>query len=233
MRDRIYVFDLDDTLYLERDYVRSGFRHVGQVAADRYGAQGVFEYAWQLFENGIRGDTFDRIVAEFGLPAGAVREFVDEYRDHAPDIELEPDAAEFLGNLPADCAGTGIITDGYAAGQWKKIEALGLNGMIDAIVVTGDHGAAWTKPSELPYRKIEDSWPGQDLGFIYFGDNPRKDFDSPLRLGWEAFRVRREDGLHHDFPHDFENVPVIRRFPGNAGLGTWRVRRSRIDEVIE
>ena len=44
------MLDVDDTLYLERDYVRSGFRAVGQWAAE---ASSVWtespSSAWQLF----------------------------------------------------------------------------------------------------------------------------------------------------------------------------------------
>jgi len=55
----VVVFDLDDTLYLERDYVRSGFRAVDAWLASR-GILGFFGEAWANFENGLRGKAFDR-----------------------------------------------------------------------------------------------------------------------------------------------------------------------------
>ncbi|MDQ0644572.1 HAD family hydrolase [Microbacterium murale] len=197
MGDRVYVFDLDDTLYLERDYVRSGFMHIGDVSRDRYGIDGIGEHAWSLFERGTRGNTFDLVAAHFALPTDATRVFIEEYRNHDPAIELQPDALSYLQNLPDDAVGTGVITDGHAEGQWRKLHALGIDDVLDNIVVTGEHGQGWTKPSENAFRLIESRFPGPGIEFVYFGDNPMKDFNAPHQLGWRTVRVRRPLGLHY------------------------------------
>ena len=61
------VFDLDDTLYLERDYVRSGFQAVAGIVSREMGhAPGeIFESLCGMFERGVRGDTFDRLLQEY------------------------------------------------------------------------------------------------------------------------------------------------------------------------
>lgn len=197
MTDRVYVFDLDDTLYLERDYIRSGFVHIGEIAQSRYGTGGVAEHAWSLFEQGTRGNTFDLITAHFSLPSEATRVFIEEYRNHDPAIALQPDAVSYLRNLPDDAVGTGVITDGYAAGQRRKLHALKLDDVFDNIIVTGEHGAGWTKPSANAFRLIEASFPDPGIEFIYYGDNPMKDFDAPHQLGWRTVRVRRPLSLHY------------------------------------
>ena len=46
---RVAVFDVDDTLYLERDYVRSGFHAVATWAEETLDVTGVFDTAWGLF----------------------------------------------------------------------------------------------------------------------------------------------------------------------------------------
>lgn len=197
MPDRVFVFDLDDTLYLERDYVRSGFRHIGQVVEATYEVSGVADYAWGLFESGVRGNTFDRVIAHFGLPKAALPLLVAEYREHDPALRLQVDAQTFLQNLPSDVVGTGLITDGYAAGQWRKLRALGLTDSLDQVVVTGEHGSDWTKPSERAFRHVQERYPQRGIEFVYFADNPAKDFHAPLSLGWRAVRVRRPLGLHY------------------------------------
>lgn len=198
MSRKVLVFDLDDTLYLERDYVRSGFECVGQSLRDRYGISGAGLYAWKLFKEGVRGDTFNRIAAKFELPQESVQLMVSIYREHEPMIALEPDAEKFLDDLEPDVIGTGIITDGFAAGQWKKVRALGLDQIVDHIIVTGDHGREWTKPSRKPFERIESSFPAGGVEFTYFGDNPMKDFEAPRELGWRTVRVRRPPGLHFE-----------------------------------
>ncbi|ADG73676.1 Haloacid dehalogenase domain protein hydrolase [Cellulomonas flavigena DSM 20109] len=207
MTDLVLVFDLDDTLFLERDYVRSGFMHVGRVVESQYGVPGFGARAWQSFEAGVRGRTFDQVASELGLPPEAVPDLVAAYRDHEPDIALAPDAAEYLANLPAGTVHTGIVTDGYGPGQRRKLEALGLERLVDTVVVTAEHGPAWHKPSELAFRHIVAESGGRDARFVYFGDNPTKDFQGPASLGWINVRVRRPGGLHHAV-HD--QIPVDR-----------------------
>src|SRR5205807_1228176 len=90
----VVVLDIDDTLYLERDYARSGFRAVEVAAA----IPGFADVAWQLFLDGVRGDTFDRALRALDqVPEpGRVAELVTIYRAHEPTIELARDAAAFL-----------------------------------------------------------------------------------------------------------------------------------------
>ena len=59
---RCVVLDIDDTLYLERDYVRSGFEAVGQAL----GEQEFGPTAWRVFLEGGRGDTFNQTFSRLG-----------------------------------------------------------------------------------------------------------------------------------------------------------------------
>lgn len=217
MAERVYVFDLDDTLYLERDYVRSGFAHIGDVARESYAVDGVGDHAWSLFEQGIRGNTFDLLVTHFSLPAEASRHFIDEYRGHTPKIDLQPDARAFLRDLPDDAIGTGVITDGHAEGQWRKLRALGLDELLDNIVVTGDRGSEWTKPSPHAFRLIESRFNRRGVEFVYFGDNPAKDFNAPRDMGWRTVRVRRPLSLHYAVDDMIPVDETISEFPADSG----------------
>lgn len=222
MPDRVYVFDLDDTLYLERDYVRSGFSHIGQVVREMYGVPGAGDLAWSLFERGVRGNTFDLVAERLELPGGTARILVDEYRDHEPAITLQDDASVFLRNLPDDLVGTGMITDGLASAQRRKIRALNLDVALDNIIVTGEHGEDWTKPSQHAFRVIESRFPRRGIEFVYFGDNPKKDFDAPRALGWHTVRVRRPLSLHNAVDDRIVVDATIAEFPSAvAAQGGW------------
>lgn len=194
MADVVHVFDLDDTLYLEREYVRSGFAHINRVAKSLYGIDALGDRAWELFESGIRRRTFDLLAEEYELPRSSVSLMIDEYRHHRPTIALEPDAVQYLELL--DRASVAIITDGHARSQWEKIRALRLDQYVHHVVVTADHGPTWTKPSERAFTLVASRFPsGSKL--TYYADNPAKDFQAPLTLGWDIVRVRRPLGLHH------------------------------------
>lgn len=193
------VLDVDDTLYLERDYVRSGFRAVSEHVRVGCGISGFFEQAWALYESGVRGSTFDILRRESPALAAAIStgDMVAIYRAHEPAITLEADAEEFLNTVHGR-VNLGIVTDGPANSQWNKVNALGLSRWVDQIVVTGDRGAGWSKPSPRAFRYLQDFFSAGPERCVYLGDNPTKDFVGPGLLGWETVRVRRGDGLHAD-----------------------------------
>ncbi|TMA51722.1 MAG: ATP-grasp domain-containing protein, partial [Deltaproteobacteria bacterium] len=95
---RVVVFDLDDTLFPERDYVRSGFAALEDEVRRVFGASAFGAVAWELFEAGVRGRIIDAALARLGLPADAatVGSLVDCYRRHRPSIGLYPDVAPVM-----------------------------------------------------------------------------------------------------------------------------------------
>src|SRR5687767_11790302 len=101
MNEACVVFDIDDTLYLEREYVRSGFRAVGNWARARLGIPDFAERSWRLFELGVRGSIFDDVLTESGVKPepSLVRVLVGVYRGHEPSIAMLPDAADTVSRL--------------------------------------------------------------------------------------------------------------------------------------
>ncbi|MGH9118455.1 MAG: HAD family hydrolase, partial [Acidimicrobiales bacterium] len=93
---RVVVFDIDDTLYLERDYVRSGFAAVGALVGDRLGVPDFADRAWTAFLHGTRRTIFDDTLVACGLDPepDLVGELVERYRTHEPAISLLPDAVD-------------------------------------------------------------------------------------------------------------------------------------------
>src|SRR5687767_11724875 len=111
MSVRCVVFDIDDTLYLERDYVKSGFLAVDAFLRGR-GLEGFFERAWEAFRGGLRRTIFDETLAAMGQPAQPelVAEMIQAYRSHVPNLTLLPDAAECVNRLHGHVA-LAAITD--------------------------------------------------------------------------------------------------------------------------
>jgi putative hydrolase of the HAD superfamily len=214
------VFDLDDTLYMERDYVRSGFDAVDTWCLERMGMRGIKTRAQSLFDQGRRGDIFDAVLTKQGFShdPGKVAAMVQVYREHAPVIELLPDAAECLKRLLGRVH-MGLLTDGNSATQWAKIDALSLRDCFDAIAVTGDWGAEFFKPHLRGYVYMEARFQACCDRYVYVADNPAKDFSAPHALGWNAVRVRRPGGFHEgrECPDEFgcfevsslESLPAV------------------------
>lgn len=199
---------MDDTLYLERDYVRSGFRVVGDWCRSELAVDGVADHAWELFLQGRRRTTLTDALTDLGVDVDAqIRSrILDLYRAHSPGICLLPDATKFIAQHAASVR-LGVITDGPAQSQRAKCHSLGLFSVVTPVVITDELGTS--KPDLAVYRLIEDEWqlPGSDL--VYVADNPDKDFIAPLQLGWQCLRVRREESLHESLPSP-RGVPEVK-----------------------
>jgi putative hydrolase of the HAD superfamily len=197
MNCRAVVFDIDDTLYLEREYVRSGFRAVGDYAAERLGIEGFQDTAWALFNGGARGTVFDVALEQLAVePAPAiVSDLVSVYRAHDPAIELLPDARRTLASLRGQLF-TGVISDGPLAAQQRKVEALGLEALVNAIILTDAWGRAFWKPHPRAFHTMAELAGCAAPQCAYVADNPAKDFQAPRALGWRTVRVRLPGGLH-------------------------------------
>ena len=191
------VVDVDDTLYLEREYVRSGFRAVDVWCVEQLNVSGVGERAWNLFEQGVRGTTLTDAAIDAGIVLDRVlkERLVQIYREHEPDILMLVDASSLISQI-RDRAQIAVITDGPRESQRAKCRALGLFDIADPVVITAEHGLR--KPDPEVFRIVERQWSMRTDQLIYIADNPKKDFLAPLALGWHCIRVRRKGSLHED-----------------------------------
>lgn len=192
------VFDLDDTLYPERDFVRSGFSAVARWLNEQRGIQGFAAIAWRLFESGRRGRIFDETLEALGHATDPrlVPTLVDVYRSHAPQLTLFPDAEWALRTFSSQ-AKLGLLTDGYAYTQRNKVAALGIARQFAKIVFTDDLGREHWKPSPTPFHEVAASLACPPARCVYVADNPLKDFVAPNRLGWLTVHLQRGTGEYH------------------------------------
>jgi putative hydrolase of the HAD superfamily len=197
---RAVVFDVDDTLYLERDYVQSGFAAVGRWAASALDITGFADAAWGAFECGRRGDVFDLVLESNGFVAAHhVPLMVELYRAHVPSIGLEPDARECLDALDGRAL-LAIVTDGPSRSQRAKLAALGMTDRAEVVVLTDELGPGHAKPDPLAFEMVESRLGLAGSRCTYVADNPTKDFAAPRALGWRTVRIRRSGGLHTHLP---------------------------------
>jgi putative hydrolase of the HAD superfamily len=196
----ITVFDMDDTLFAERDYALSGLAAIGGHLASRYGHADATQQLIEAFEQGDRHLVFNAVLPQLGLPLSLIPELVARYREHIPVLQFYPDALACIERCRTwgDLA---LITDGPAICQRRKVEALGLRDLLDLVIITDDGGREAWKPSESAYRKVMSHFGVQGQDCCYIGDNSKKDFLAPNRLGWTTICVSREGRFYtHDPP---------------------------------
>ncbi len=193
------VLDLDDTIYLEREYVQSGFRAVAEYLEEEgvTSADAIFDSLWGHFSRGGRGDAFDRLMEQFDIASdtASVNTLVSLYRDHDPRIGLaEPGPFSELLNAPVVLA---LISDGWLDTQKAKLRALDLDDSFSAVVFTDQWGRDYWKPHHRAFERVE-----RDLGLdgkalAYVADNPAKDFIAPNQREWLTVRLRLPGQLHY------------------------------------
>src|SRR5258708_29840124 len=221
MPELCVVIDLDDTLYLERDYVRSGFEHVGIYEEKELGIPNFAECAWSLFQAGHRGNTFDKILREQKIERerSKVERLISLYRSHSPDIHLLPDALLCINALQEKVR-LAIISDGPLEAQRNKITALHLDEWFNPVLLTEELGRGYAKPCASAFRLVQEKFGFDASHFCYVADNPAKDFIAPRELGWKTIRVRRREGLHAEVEVAGEWAAEV-ELSELGGLPTW------------
>lgn len=191
----VLVFDLDDTLFPEHQFVLSGFQVVSNWVATKYSISGFFEVAWQLFKEGIRNQIFNLTLEKLRVEYEScmIQELVQIYRQHQPIISLHEDARWAI-NYFRKSKQLGMITDGYLLAQQNKVKALEIEASFDVIIYSDLYGRENWKPSSVPYQKIMQSLRCRGKECVYVADNPRKDFVTAKILDWMTVQICREGG---------------------------------------
>jgi putative hydrolase of the HAD superfamily len=186
------LLDLDDTLYDEADYVRSGLAVVAERIAGLSGhaPAAVLETLVAVERRDGRGKVFDTTLRALGVAGDPtlVRRLVTAYRMHRPEIDLEPDVRRLLTRLGARHR-LAIVTDGLPSMQRRKIAALDLEPAVDAVVYTWELRAP--KPNPAGFLLALDRLGVAPDCAVVVGDNPGHDVAAARAIGARSIRVRR------------------------------------------
>jgi putative hydrolase of the HAD superfamily len=197
-RFKAVIFDLDDTLYPERQFVMGGFAAAARWIAGRAGCSpdGCERELACLFDRGERTRTFDAWLNKAGLPSSYSTGMVEAYREHMPSLTLYADAAEAIESCHREDLATGLVSDGYLDVQRRKVAALGLSELLKTVVLSDEFGRAHWKPAPTPYLAAVERLGILPGDAVYVGDNPKKDFAGARRAGLKSVRVRRMNGMY-------------------------------------
>ena len=189
------VFDLDDTLYSERDFVLSGFQAVADWGSVNLGISKEIGYSTlaNLYYQGVRNNTFNQWLEIHDVqPAAIVPKLLDVYRQHLPKISPFTDSVNLLKTI-ADSYKIGLVSDGYLSVQQQKWTALGLDPFFDAVVFSDSLGRSNWKPSTAPFESVLAQLETIPAESVYIGDNPLKDFLGARQLGMYTIQVEHPE----------------------------------------
>lgn len=208
---RAVVFDLDDTLYPEWEFVAGGLRAAAEWASARSGLEShvVESELTALARGGPRGKTFDLWLSQRSLPEAWRTDLVGAYRAHRPHLQMYADARRALERLKRKYK-VGLVTEGDAGAQRAKLAALGVEERFGAVVILGREEAALWKPNPEPFRRCLAALGVRPAEAAYVGDNPSKDFRGAREIGMRTVRVRRHGGVYADLePATEQDAPDV------------------------
>lgn len=184
---QLFLVDMDDTLFEERNFVLSGFRAVAGMLGQRGFNR---ETVWQHLINRFEAQGRDRIFNDLFDALGEkevetwVAVCVHTYREHEPEIALYPGVESVLSHLRRQ-GEVIIVTDGLPAVQKRKYLALQLDTLSDRLICCWERNAPKPDPASL----VGVVAPGQ-ADAILIGDDPVRDLPLAAALEIDAIRVR-------------------------------------------
>jgi len=202
------IFDLDDTLYPEEEFVMSGFNSVAKYLAKKYNLSSlkIFNILKSDFKSGIRGRNFTLLLKKLNLPITELKKAIIIYRNHQPKIRLYPDVQKILEYLSKNKKiKLGMISDGIVKTQKNKISALKIRKYFKVILLSDRLGVNCRKPDTKPFSVVLNKLGVKPEEAIYIADNPQKDFIGAKKLGIFTVRIKRKDGLYNQVKINNQN----------------------------
>lgn len=173
MEKKTLVFDLDDTLVKEIDYLKSAFAAIAEHL-DRDNPDLFHEmFGWYKGKQDVFGNLESR------YEHAVKQQLKDFYRNHVPNFDPISENRDLLIELKNDGHYLGLITDGFSITQRNKIRALDIDYLFDLIIVSEEFGSS--KPDKRNFEVFSQFDTKQHF---YISDNVNKDFIAPNQLGW-------------------------------------------------
>lgn len=191
---RAIVFDLDDTLYPENEYVLSGFETVANVIEKKYNICAAKNKLIKLYQQDIK-NVYNRLLESENIVYSDedIKRLVDTYRENKPaSLKTYSGVDEMLKALKMRGYLLGIITDGRERQQNAKLDALNIRQYFDEIIISDSLGGEeFRKPDERVFLLMAQRLGVKPGEMVYVGDNPLKDFAIYAKLPIKTIQIKK------------------------------------------
>lgn len=223
LSNMVIVFDLDDTLYDESSFVRSGFDAVADYLQEVFSipSEDSLIYMLERLSKG-RGHIFDDLLMKnviFSIKN--VKRCLSVYREHKPKINLYKEAIDCLDRFRK--YPIYVVTDGNKQVQHNKLNSLDLCNKVEFCYLTHRYGKDKAKPSPYCFFKICERENVGPCNVVYVGDNPSKDFVGIKPFGFKTVRVLKGK---------YKTIEMDRKFEADNRINSLaQLDQSMIDGI--
>lgn len=199
---KVVLFDLDDTLYLERDYVYSGYKVIANFIGEKYNLLSdnlyfkMIELSKESYSN-----VFNRLFNFYDIKIdnNELKKIIGIYKNHFPNIKLCKDSEKAINILLEKGIRLGLITDGDSIQQRNKINALKIEKYFEKIIITDElaPNREFWKPNKKAFEIMVDFFKEEPRNMLYIGDNLNKDPFGALEVGINFKQIRRKDSISY------------------------------------
>lgn len=213
----IIVFDMDDTLYPEIEFVKSALFSVaeflGEVMKTEYGP--IHQELIEILQQSGRGEVFNIFLKRHQIYSKKlVTRCVSVYRRTKPNINLNASVKSLLTSLSSHSLY--LLSDGNKSVQQNKVEALNLEPYFKKIFLSHRYGLRHSKPSSHCLELIAKQEHVELKDLIYVGDDPNKDFVALNKAGGTTIRVLTGRFARFEAEPGFDgkfSIPTINELP--------------------
>lgn len=172
---------------------------------------------WRKFESGeVTGDEyrrqrFNETMNKIHLPFS--NEIADQFhRDYYQIVDEYcvpfEGVYDFMETIEYYQLKTGIITNGTADTQYKKIAKIGVNKWIEPSQIYVSEEVGFAKPNKEIFRLVEQEQRLSSQEILFIGDSWKHDVVGAIDAGWQAvfLNTRNEEKTSHHQPLDEYDV---------------------------
>lgn len=226
------IFDLDDTLIPEKQYIESGYHYIAKILNKRFGIplEKIFRDLVSLFNENPKY-VFNRLFSMYGIDytAEMIQDLVTAYRSHLPEICFYDDVMPCLEYLKLKSMKLGIITDGYVNAQYQKLKAVNAYDYFNEIIITDEFGEEFRKPNPKAFKEMRDRLEIEFRQMVYVGDNPEKDFYISKIYPIKTMRIIRKNYLYEPV---YKNREYLCGIKENYRITNLDELKSLIDDEL-
>jgi HAD superfamily hydrolase (TIGR01549 family) len=152
------VFDLDNTVYTETDYLFESYKKIAQFAEIEYAIkyEDVFNFLSTTFIQSGRFQLFNQLLDTFDIPASAIAHFLDIMRttEFTELIEPFPQVMNLMNTLRNQGKNLYVITNGNPVQQKNKVKHINWHGIAEAITFIYANEYA-PKPDQTSFQQTK------------------------------------------------------------------------------